>query len=308
MVGRLPRNTDNWSSLDGIFSDTKSLSVLVIGDLMLDEYLYGAIDRISPEAPVGILNWSSQRFSLGGAANVGNNLAGLGCQVFLAGVVGQDHAAEEFLNLAKQSGMNTDGVVVEDRPTTLKTRVIGHGQQVLRIDKETRSELSHSAAARLVDFVLKSLPLVDGVVLSDYAKGIVSSRLAQRVIGLARQAGKPVVVDPKGIDYAKYRGATLVKPNIVEAKLVYPQEEGDSEASLLKLAGAVRDLLGGSALLLTRGAEGMSLFEHGAAPLHIPSVAQDVFDDVFGHVSAAAVRLLRPGDARHDQARRHADQ
>jgi len=137
-MDRLPRNSDNSLSFENILSAETDVSVLVVGDLMLDEYVYGAIDRISPEAPVGILSWNSQRFSLGGAANVGSNLALLGCDVFLAGVVGQDHAADELLRLAKHSAMNTDGVVVEDRPTTLKTRVIGHGQQVLRIDKETR--------------------------------------------------------------------------------------------------------------------------------------------------------------------------
>src|SRR5690242_8342136 len=179
LLSSFDRTGEEWEALDRILRGLKEVSVLVVGDPMLDEYLYGSIERISPEAPVGILNWTSQRYSLGGAANVGHNLAQLGCKVFLAGAVGRDHIAGELLQLAKQSGMDSDGIIAEDRPTTLKTRVIGHGQQVLRIDKEIRAKLSDASAARLLDYVQKCLPVVDGVVLSDYAKGVLDPAVCQ---------------------------------------------------------------------------------------------------------------------------------
>jgi D-beta-D-heptose 7-phosphate kinase/D-beta-D-heptose 1-phosphate adenosyltransferase len=253
------------------------VSVLVVGDLMLDEYVYGAIDRISPEAPVGILSWNSQRLSLGGAANVGNNLAGLGCQVFLAGVVGQDHAADELLRLAKQSGMNTDGIVIEDRPTTLKTRVIGHGQQVLRIDKETRSELSQSSAARLLDFVQKRLPLVDGVVLSDYAKGVLGPGICKSVIDMASAGGRPVLVDPKGDDFSKYREASLLTPNKGELGRAAQMPVGN-EDEIRKAIARLFSQTGCEAILVTRSEEGMSLYAKTGDETHIQTEARDVFD------------------------------
>jgi len=255
----------------------KKVSVLVVGDLMLDEYVYGAIDRISPEAPVGILSWSSQRFSLGGAANVGGNLAGLGCDVFLAGVVGRDHAADELLRLAKQSGMNIDGIVVEDRPTTLKTRVIGHGQQVLRIDKETRSELTQPSATRLLDCVRKRLPLVDGVVLSDYAKGVLGPGICKSVIAMASAAGRPMLVDPKGDDFSKYRGAFLLTPNKGELGRA-AQMTVENEDQIRKAIARLFSQTECEAILVTRGEEGMSLFAKSGEETHIQTEARDVFD------------------------------
>lgn len=267
----------HWEALDRILSGLKNVSVLLVGDLMLDEYLYGAIDRISPEAPVGILSWNSQRFSLGGAANVGNNLAGLGCQVFLAGVVGQDHAAEELLQLAKQSGMNTDGVVAENRPTTLKTRVIGHGQQVLRIDKETRSELAQFSSAKLLDFVQNHLRLVDGVVLSDYAKGVLGRGMCKAVIDMASAAGRPVLVDPKGDDFSKYRGAFLLTPNKAELGRATQMPVGN-EDEIHKAIARLFSQTECEAILVTRSEEGMSLYAKTGDETHIQTEARDVFD------------------------------
>ena len=255
----------------------KDVSVLVVGDLMLDEYLYGSIDRISPEAPVGILSWTSQRFSLGGAANVGHNLTQLGCKVFLAGVVGRDHAASELLQLAKQSGMHTEGIVVEDRPTTLKTRVIGHGQQVLRIDKEIRSELSEQSAATLLDYVRKCLPRVDGVVLSDYAKGVLGAHVCKEIIRRASAAGRPVVVDPKGDDFSKYRGAHLLTPNKAELGRA-AQAPVRSEDEIRRAIGSLLSQTGCEAILVTRSEEGMSLYTKTGDEAHIQTEARDVFD------------------------------
>ena len=140
-MDRSRRNPDKSSTLETIFSNARSVSVLVIGDLMLDRYVYGTIDRISPEAPVSVVNWRSEKSGLGGAANVAHNLAQLGCRVFLAGVAGSDAAGEELLKIAGGMGIDTTGVVADAaRPTTIKTRVIAHGQQVIRIDRESRAE------------------------------------------------------------------------------------------------------------------------------------------------------------------------
>jgi D-beta-D-heptose 7-phosphate kinase / D-beta-D-heptose 1-phosphate adenosyltransferase len=268
---------EDWEALDRVLRGLKEVSVLVVGDLMLDEYLYGSIERISPEAPVGILNWTSQRFSLGGAANVGHNLTQLGCKVFLAGVVGRDPVAGELLQLAKLSGMHTDGIVAEDRPTTLKTRVIGHGQQVLRIDKEVRTELGEQAAGSLLDYVRKCLPLVDGVVLSDYAKGVLGAHACKEIIRRASAAGRPVIVDPKGEDYAKYRGAHLLTPNKAElgraAQLPVRGEDEIRKASAVLFAQT-----GCEAILVTRSEEGMSLYTKTGDETHIQTEARDVFD------------------------------
>lgn len=258
-------------------SSLKKVAILVVGDVMLDEYLYGTIDRISPEAPVGVLSWTSREACLGGAANVARNLAQLGCEVFLAGVVGQDQAAQELLQLAKQSGMHTDGIVVEDRPTTLKTRVIGHGQQVLRIDKETRSELNEHSAARLLDFVKKVLPMVDGVVLSDYAKGVLGPAVCKSVIDMASAAGRSVVVDPKGDDFTKYRGSFLLTPNKAElgrATQLPVRSEDEIRAAIASLFARTQC----EAILVTRGDEGMSLYGKSGTETHIQTEARDLFD------------------------------
>jgi D-beta-D-heptose 7-phosphate kinase/D-beta-D-heptose 1-phosphate adenosyltransferase len=300
LLTHIDQTPDDWEALDRILSGLKDVSVLVVGDLMLDEYLYGTIDRISPEGPVGILNWTSRQASLGGAANVGSNLAQLGCEVFLAGVVGQDHAAEELLQLAKQSGMHTDGVVVEDRPTTLKTRVIGHAQQVLRIDKETRSELNEHSAARLLAFVRKSLPLVDGVVLSDYAKGVLGPDVCKSVIHMASAGGRAVVVDPKGDDFSKYRSAFLLTPNKAEvgrATQLPVQSEDEIRIAIERLFSQTEC----EAILVTRGDEGMSLFRQAGGVSHIRGERHTLFD-ITGAGDTVISTIARVLFAGHDLA------
>jgi D-beta-D-heptose 7-phosphate kinase/D-beta-D-heptose 1-phosphate adenosyltransferase len=244
---------------------------------MLDEYLYGTIDRISPEAPVGVLNWTSREACLGGAANVAKNLSQVGCKVFLAGVVGRDQSATELLQLAKQAGIHTEGIVVEDRPTTVKTRVIGHGQQVLRIDKEIRSELNEHSAARLLDLVQEVLPRVHGVVLSDYAKGVLGPALCKSLINMAAAAGRTVVVDPKGDDFSKYRGAFLLTPNRAElgrATQLPVRNEDEIRTAIASLFTRTEC----EAILVTRGEEGMSLYRKTGSETHIQTEARAVFD------------------------------
>jgi D-beta-D-heptose 7-phosphate kinase/D-beta-D-heptose 1-phosphate adenosyltransferase len=266
------------ASLKAIVTAFARQRVLVVGDIMLDEYIWGEVRRISPEAPVPIVAVRRRSCVPGGAANTAVNIVSLGGQALLGSIVGADGPAERLRNSLRDRGLALDGLLIDrQRATTTKTRIVAHHQHVVRIDEEQHTPLAVELEDELLRWLEQQLLTADACVLSDYAKGVVSPRLAQQVIGLARRAGKPVVVDPKGTDYAKYRGATVVKPNIEEAKLVY-RPEGEGETGLRDLARRLLDVLDGSALLLTQGAEGMSLFERDKPPLHIPSLARDVFD------------------------------
>lgn len=178
----------------------------------------------------------------------------------------------------ERHGVNLEGLIVDDqRQTTTKTRVIAHSQQVVRVDAEQVASLTARQEAAILQWAEKHVPAADACILSDYAKGVVSSGLAERFIRMAREAGKPVVVDPKGTDYARYRGATVVKPNVREAERSARLEITD-EDSLLRVGRHLSALLEGSALLVTRGSQGMTLFQDGSPPVHIPTLARHVFD------------------------------
>jgi D-beta-D-heptose 7-phosphate kinase/D-beta-D-heptose 1-phosphate adenosyltransferase len=252
--------------------------VLVVGDVMLDEHLWGAVRRISPEAPVPVVEVERRSYVPGGAANTAVNAASLGGVVRLGGVVGADREAERLAAALRDAGVATDGLVADgQRVTTTKTRIIAHAQQVVRLDSELRAPLSPALEDRLLDWAGREMRAADVCVLSDYAKGIVSARFAQEYIRRAREAGLPVVVDPKGTDYHKYRGATVLKPNVHEVQQVLNREVR-GEAGWRQAAEQLAGVLPGTALLISRGAEGMTLFQVGEPPLHIPSVARAVYD------------------------------
>jgi D-beta-D-heptose 7-phosphate kinase/D-beta-D-heptose 1-phosphate adenosyltransferase len=253
--------------------------VLIVGDVMLDEFIWGQVRRISPEAPVPVVEMQRRTYALGGAANSAANVVSLGGDALLGGAVGRDHYADHLVSVLAQSAVRADGLIaLASRQTTTKTRVIAHNQQVVRLDCEQRTPLTVAEEDRLLQWAEAHLPTVATCILSDYAKGVVSDRLAERFIRLARQACKPVVVDPKGTNYAKYRGATVVKPNLHEAERSANQEITD-EASLLDVGRRLSAVLEGSALLITRGAQGMSLFQPESPPIHIPIVQpRHVFD------------------------------
>ncbi len=278
--------------------------VLVVGDVMLDEYVWGEVRRISPEAPVPVVSIRKRTSVPGGAGNTAINVDSLGGKALLASVVGADIPASRLRDAFGMHHINLDGLLVDkQRATTTKTRVMAHQHHhVVRIDEEHLTPLSLDLEDQMLHWLERQIPVVDACVLSDYAKGVVSQRLAQHFIGLSRQAGKPVVVDPKGTDFAKYRGATVIKPNIDEAKMVYRGEAG-SEAGLLDMAHSLLTMFEGSALLLTRGAEGMSLFRPDARPLHIPSVAREVFDVTgAGDTVAGTLALALAAGATLDEA------
>ncbi len=252
--------------------------ILVLGDIMLDEYVWGKVSRISPEAPIPVVHVQKESVMPGGAANVANNICALGGQVVLAGVIGNDGMADRMISLLKKEGVNTNLLLRDSsRPTITKTRVIAHSQQVVRIDREDSMEVSAKLAADLLSRLAARIKRVEAVIISDYNKGLLTAALVQGVIALARRYGKIILVDPKPGNIHKFKGVTLISPNQSEAE----QAAGISvlnRASLDKAGRNILQDLGCEAVLITRGEEGMSLFEQGGSISHIPTVAQEVYD------------------------------
>ena len=274
--------------------------LLIVGDIICDHYVWGNVERISPEAPVQVLHWEREADRPGGAANVAMNLAALGCKVHLAGVVGKDAAGRWLLKALQARGIDTRSVIVSPhRPTTTKTRVIARGQHLLRIDRETREALDAVTERRLVSAIEKLNSTLGGTICSDYGKGVLTPsvlRAAFRRTGdraKGAEAARPVVlVDPKGRDFGKYRGADVLTPNEKEFA-----EATEPDGSIEQRAKSLINRLGLKALLVTRGAEGMDLFEHDEqAARRDPSDADS---------GAAASRSLRRDRCRRHGGRRH---
>jgi len=245
--------------------------VLVIGDIMLDRYWFGEVDRISPEAPVPVVRVARKEDRLGGAANVARNAAALGAHVSLLGVVGTDEAGDEVRRLVAQEGIVSQLVIDSSAPTTLKMRVLGRQQQLLRIDFEDYPD--NGSLDGVLDRARRLIPEHDVVVLSDYAKGVLGS--VEKLISIARDANVPVLVDPKGRTYERYRGASMLTPNRTEMSDAVGH--WDSEDDLERRAQALRISLDLEALLITRSEEGMSLFTQRGSE-HVDAFAHEVFD------------------------------
>jgi rfaE bifunctional protein kinase chain/domain len=265
------------SELDGLAARLGGTRALVVGDVMLDEYVWGQVNRISPEAPVPVVDVRRRTYVPGGAANVAAGIAALGGRALVGGVVGDDLASAQLREALGERDLDLDGLVtVTGRSTTTKTRVIAHSQQVVRADVEERDPVPEEAAQDLLRWAETHLDDVDVVVLSDYAKGVVSADVARSVVGGGRERGKPVVVDPKGSNYSKYRGATVLTPNIGDAKRA-ANIAPESFVELADVARRLADVVPGSALLITRGSEGMSLISNDGS-LDVAATARDVYD------------------------------
>lgn len=245
--------------------------VVVAGDVMLDRYLFGFTDRISPEAPVPVVHVQETDERAGGAANVAVNLASLGVTTRLVGVVGKDDAADSLQAILKNRGIQCNFHRVDDRPTITKTRVQSRGQQLIRLDRENTAAMPGDA---VVSVLRKSIKGAGAVVLSDYGKGALSS--VTTMIDVCRDAKIPVLVDPKGTDFSKYRGATLITPNQAEFEVVAGTCSSDDE--LVQRARAMLDDLDLNALLVTRSEKGMLLLESDMAPVFLSTQAREVYD------------------------------
>lgn len=267
--------------------------VLVIGDLILDEYIWGDVQRISPEAPVPVV-WATRRtFVPGGAANVANNLTSLGCRVSLAGVVGRDHNRDLMLRKLREEGIDTSAVVTEaGRHTTLKSRIFARHQQVVRVDWEHVDPVTRETRRRLQQSVRRQIAECDAVIIEDYGKGVFSSAFLAEIISRARSLGKVITVDPKEDHFEYYAGVTAITPNRREAQNAVRYLKMKDKANGFKVyddalsrdrdirsAGrAVLKHLRLESLLITLGDRGMWLFVRSGEDWHIPTVAREVFD------------------------------
>ena len=252
------------------------LSVLVVGDLMLDRYILGEVDRISPEAPVPVLRRAQHYERAGGAANVAMNLAGLGCKVVLAGFWGEDKDKDELAALLAAAGIDTSSVVTTTQPTTSKTRIVGRQQQLLRLDVESREEPSAKEQRSLQESAQRMVSQVQAVVLSDYAKGALSAEICAGLIAAANAAGIPVLADPKSRDFGKYAGATMVCPNLHELSAATGVGM-DLPAALLEAGEAQREQFGLKYLAVTMSERGIRVLWEGGE-FHSPARAREVYD------------------------------
>jgi rfaE bifunctional protein kinase chain/domain len=252
--------------------------VLVVGDIMLDEFVWGRVARISPEAPVPVVEVMGQSFHLGGAGNVAANVRALGGEAVVAGVIGRDVAGDRVRESLARAGVEDALALAEDdRPTTLKTRIIAHHQQVVRADRERADDVGTALEKAVLAGAERALRAVRAVIVSDYQKGVVTARLMKGLLARARRRRLPVLIDPKVRHFARYRGAHVVTPNQLEAEQATGIRIRD-EADLRAAGERILRLLRCQAVLVTRGEHGMSLFPRGGRPVHVPTAAREVFD------------------------------
>ena len=254
--------------------------IVVVGDIMLDEYVHGDVARISPEAPVPVLEVRERIFRPGGAANAAANVASLGGDPVVIGVVGADAAARLLVPLLDGAGVACALVTAPGRPTTSKTRVVARGQQVVRLDEEAKTPLAPDVEDALVATFEREIVAAAACIVSDYAKGVISDRVARAAIAAARRKGLPIVVDPKARSFARYAGATFVTPNTHELEVATGRSGLHAEGDVVSAALELLPSLEGGSLLVTRGGLGMTLFVPGAPPVHLPTCARAVYDVV----------------------------
>ncbi|MBZ0203098.1 MAG: D-glycero-beta-D-manno-heptose-7-phosphate kinase [Ignavibacteria bacterium] len=269
------------SRLGAILSKSKNKKIAVIGDVMLDKYVYGDISRISPEAPVPVIDTKKTEYKLGGAANVANNIKALEAEPILIGVIGHDNDSKDYIKVMKSLKLSTIGIFRDkSRPTTAKTRVISHSQHVLRVDSEKKHDLSNDLRNKILAFVKSNLKNFEAVIFQDYNKGVLTKELITGIITLCRKAKKPVYVDPKFTNFFEYRDVTIFKPNRKEVSDILAMTV-DGDQSAVEAGRKLIDRLNCEYLVLTRGEKGMMLFdkENGkTVMLNIPTKARRVAD------------------------------
>lgn len=293
----------------GLLQRFSGRRILIVGDVMLDRYLWGTVTRLSPEAPVPIVAKQRATSVPGGAANVAVNVAALGGRAILFGVVGVGPEAADLEEALRERGVSADGLISSrHRRTTVKTRIIAHSQQLVRVDEEQTDAIDPALAGELFARIEDALPSADALIVSDYAKGVLTLELLRKVIDLARQSGLPVLVDPKSADYSRYRGASLLTPNRAEALLAsgLPQDASSDVADAGRRLMRSLEL---EALLITEGSAGMTLFERPAASqdpadsqeisaIQLPACARAVYDVTgAGDTVVATLGLARSAGA-----------
>jgi rfaE bifunctional protein kinase chain/domain len=266
------------SRLKQILSEFKNKNIAVLGDMMLDEYIIGEVDRISPEAPVPVVNVKTESYVLGGAANVINNLHNLGSKVTAFGIIGQDDTGKKLEKELEKKKIDTEGIIEDkDRPTIVKKRVIAHNQQLLRLDWENKKAIDLYMESRILEILRQKIDKIDALILSDYNKGFLTAGLVKELIKLANEKNKYIVVDPKPDNVLNYIGATSMTPNTKEAISCNNGKEIENEKDFETMGQKLREKLSLENILITRSEKGMSLF--GKEEIKsIPTFAKEVYD------------------------------
>lgn len=261
-----------------ILENISNTKILVVGDVMLDRYWWGSVSRISPEAPVPIVQMEKMSLVAGGAANVAANLAGLGATPYLFGIKGDDAEADLMLNILDDAGIANHNIQpIPGRKTTIKTRIVAHSQHVVRIDQETSEPIGNAVADSILSGISAILEDMDAVIVSDYAKGLLSDHFLGRVIKVVHSSGKPLIVDPKGRDFSRYKGASIITPNRKEAADAAALDL-DSSDLVSRSGKLLMENLDLAALLITEGENGMTLFQKDSDTAHLDSLARNVYD------------------------------
>ena len=291
------------NNLIGIIEQFKNKKILVLGDVMLDKYIWGNVSRISPEAPVQVVEVAKESYAPGGAANVANNIAALNAKSFMVGVVGKDRTKEQLVSDLKKRNVDVSGLIEdENKRTVRKVRVFGRSQQLLRFDYEKKGYVDANTEKKIFHFIEKNMGNVDAVIISDYAKGTITKNLMEKLIPLCKEKNKIIVVDPKPKHKDFYKNATLITPNHKEANemanIAEEAEDADIEMTGKKLLEEMN-----STILITRGEKGMSLFEKDGKITNIPTFAKEVYDIVgAGDTSVATVALALASGANFEEA------
>lgn len=273
-----PMSNKEFTEISKILSSFSERRVLVIGDLMLDEYLWGKVQRISPEAPVPVIELNHEEYRLGGAANVALNLAALGAKVELLGICGKDNHAKILKKLLKKHKIGVGGIIEdESRPTTLKTRIGAVSQQIVRLDREDCSELSSALKKAVKEQVNALIPTCDAVIIEDYDKGLLSEETIAHILASAKKYKVPVAVDPKKRNFALYRGVDIFKPNYAEIQDFLGKHYSDANG-FFEAAAELQAKLNCKHLVVTCGSKGLYVLNKGEEPKHLPSFAREVFD------------------------------
>lgn len=269
----------------------KNKKILVVGDIMLDKYIWGDVSRISPEAPVQVVNVVRESYAPGGASNVASNAAALNGNVFMAGIAGNDEAKNILLGELKKRGINTSGIFIDkDKPTIQKVRIVGRGQQLLRVDYEKKEHVHKDIEQSMLEFLEKNIREIDAAVISDYAKGVITPEISSKLVQLAKQHNKMIIVDPKPEHRDLYSNVTIITPNNAEASQMAGIEDG-SDDTVLEIGFKLSKYLNTN-VLITRSEKGMSLFEKDGSVTHIPAKAREVYSIIgAGDTVVAAIAL-----------------
>ncbi len=262
------------STLNSMFGKT----IIVIGDIMVDHYIHGKVNRISPEAPVPLLDMKKEDYRLGGAANVALNIKTMGANPIIIGVCGDDESRNILSNLLESEDISFENVVTDaSRMTTLKTRIVAGQQQIVRIDREDRADIQTEIEDKIISKFEKSIDNCDAVIIEDYNKGLLTQRVIETILNIADKHNKPVTVDPKYKNFFLYRNVTIFKPNLIELMNNMNLTE-DTEEEFLKAGEELRNQLNANSVMVTRGEKGLTVFKSNGETHSIPSYARDVFD------------------------------